>query len=1188
MAGAEEQKLKKYLLAQLTEAEEEQIEIRLLTDPDFAEEYDIAVDEITDDYVGGTFSGEELKQVEEHFFKAAQRRDKLKFALALKQRKSEKITDKGHKKRSSRLYEAIAASLLLAIGGFYAWRTYSNQSDVDKGLRALNAAYREQRPLESRISRLDYAPYSTTRGPGTDRVDQDELQLAELTLREALKTNPTPALHHGLGEVLLAKKEFDDAIKQFDAALKADPNNAQLYNDLGVAWLEKGKRDLDTAQTDPNGPAAGQAVMELAKSLEYLNKALNHAGNLPEALFNRALYHQYMRLHTHEEADWREYLKQDPSSQWAAEASRRLKFLEAQRTQLSESKAEKLERFRLSFRSGDDSIAWELVSSYQNRGGNVIVEQLLDNYLAAEARGASEEAKQELASLSYIGKLSRARTRDSFFSNLIRFYTRAGPNEKAQIAKARTLMKSGHEGWGEVDVQSSLDTFNQAKQLFEQSGDHIESIVAAYWVSFCYYRLNNQPAGLAILEPLFPSCENSGYFWVLSRLFYLKSLIHFKLNEHSRAIDCANRSGNLARQTNDKVGLINALDSLMEYHRYLGDHENALNYVQQGFGIVDSIALDSVQAIRHYGLLAIAFASADLFAASADAQQLALALALQSGLSAAISSNYSFLGLAQWKLGNYQEALRNSQLAYDTANAHVGGSDGQNLMAYASLQMANAARLAGDLNSAIAYYTRAIEIYTALSLPTHLYQAHKGRLFCYLAIKDEARARDEISTAIKLIENYRNQVFEENTREKFFDTEQNVYDTAIDFEYSHKNVDQAFQYSENSRGRSLLDLINRDTGDLKTDRDLPLVLESFARPLNVSEIRSRLPLEVQLAQYAVLENKVIIWLISRDRGVQAFSREISARELTEKVRTYLIAISKRPNPNEQEPETAARELFDILIGPIASRLVSGRQLCIVPDKVLNLLPFAALRSPAGRYLIQDYVLQTSPSSTVFIVCSEMANEKRGGSGESVLIVGNPTFDRTENPQLRDLPDATREAKQVAKLYGSPHLLIESDATAAAARAAMEESDVIHLALHSVLDERFPLRSKLLFAKAKPPMPEILSAHDLYLMNLSRSRLVVLSACQTGAERYYKGEGAISLARPFIAARVPLVVASMWPVESDSTAELMISFHGRRMKKISTAQGLAEAQREMLLSQDSRYRQPYYWAAFTVIGGFAKF
>src|SRR5688500_9731102 len=97
MAGAERHKLRQYLLGQLTEAEDEQVELRLLTEPDFAEEYDIVVNEVIDDYISSNFEAQELKPVEEYFFKSPERKKKLKFALALKKRKSEMVTIKGHK-----------------------------------------------------------------------------------------------------------------------------------------------------------------------------------------------------------------------------------------------------------------------------------------------------------------------------------------------------------------------------------------------------------------------------------------------------------------------------------------------------------------------------------------------------------------------------------------------------------------------------------------------------------------------------------------------------------------------------------------------------------------------------------------------------------------------------------------------------------------------------------------------------------------------------------------------------------------------------------------------------------------------------------------------------------------------------------------------------------------------------------
>ena len=73
------------------------------------------------------------------------------------------------------------------------------------------------------------------------------------------------------------------------------------------------------------------------------------------------------------------------------------------------------------------------------------------------------------------------------------------------------------------------------------------------------------------------------------------------------------------------------------------------------------------------------------------------------------------------------------------------------------------------------------------------------------------------------------------------------------------------------------------------------------------------------------------------------------------------------------------------------------------------------------------------------------------------------------------------------------------------------------------------------------------------------------------------------------AGVPLIVASLWPVDSEATAELMISFQRhRKMDGVPTAEALRRAQEEMIESNDPRYRRPYYWASFVTIGGYTEF
>jgi len=140
-----------------------------------------------------------------------------------------------------------------------------------------------------------------------------------------------------------------------------------------------------------------------------------------------------------------------------------------------------------------------------------------------------------------------------------------------------------------------------------------------------------------------------------------------------------------------------------------------------------------------------------------------------------------------------------------------------------------------------------------------------------------------------------------------------------------------------------------------------------------------------------------------------------------------------------------------------------------------------------------------------------------------------------------------------------------------------------------------MRSKLVLAEQKKISSdqklrsEDLESQDIYKQKLNQTRLVVLSACESGIGKYYGGEGMMSLARPFLAASVPLVVVSLWPVDSDSTAELMIRFHRYRTRgDVSSVEALRQAQLDLLNSDDAKFRRVSSWAPFVSVGGWARF
>lgn len=296
----EKTEIKDYLLGRLKDEDEERVEVRLLSDPVYTEEFDVVVNELTDQYVAGEVQGAEREQMERHFFAAPARREKLRIAAALKER--QQVNRRGWL-ASPEL--RIAASILIVVGlsfGVY-WSLRGDNSELNKGLVALQTAYGQQRPIQARVSALPHSPFpETTRGPQAER-QKDDLRRAQLHLEQAVKEKPTPEAHQALGKVYLAQGSFDAAVREFEQALSGSRNQAQVYNDLGVALLEKG---------------------DFNRSLENLNKALQLDGNLQEALFNRALCYERQSRNDEAKADWNEYLRRDSTSPWADEARKHL------------------------------------------------------------------------------------------------------------------------------------------------------------------------------------------------------------------------------------------------------------------------------------------------------------------------------------------------------------------------------------------------------------------------------------------------------------------------------------------------------------------------------------------------------------------------------------------------------------------------------------------------------------------------------------------------------------------------------------------------------------------------------------------------------------------------------------------------------------------------------------------------
>jgi CHAT domain-containing protein len=144
--------------------------------------------------------------------------------------------------------------------------------------------------------------------------------------------------------------------------------------------------------------------------------------------------------------------------------------------------------------------------------------------------------------------------------------------------------------------------------------------------------------------------------------------------------------------------------------------------------------------------------------------------------------------------------------------------------------------------------------------------------------------------------------------------------------------------------------------------------------------------------------------------------------------------------------------------------------------------------------------------------------------------------------------------------------------------------VVHFATHGVLDSEHPVLSGLALSMVDAhgqPQQGFLHLADLYDLHLDAD-LVVLSGCRTALGREIRGEGLVGLVRGFLYAGTPRVVASLWQVQDRATAELMTRFYRALWQEgLSPAAALREAQES--IRGERRWRDPYYWAGFVLVG-----
>ena len=392
----------------------------------------------------------------------------------------------------------------------------------------------------------------------------------------------------------------------------------------------------------------------------------------------------------------------------------------------------------------------------------------------------------------------------------------------------------------------------------------------------------------------------------------------------------------------------------------------------------------------------------------------------------------------------------------------------------------------------------------------------------------------------------------------------------------------------------------------------------YPEPITLVQAQRMLDDKTLLLSYSLAEPVSFVFAVSRnDFQVKRLPSEAT---LSEGIQKLLAAITDKNNTAPEEYRKEAARLSMQLLQPVSRMLAGKTALVIVPDGALHRLPFEALLLPGLSsqgdlrrmpYLIRRFAVSYAPSASVL---AGLQNEPRETAPKGFIAFGDPVYEqRAEGPIASTLRAASAVGRlnfqrlpySRVEIAGIARLFAEEDREVFLGEAASEENvktpgrlsryRMVHFSTHGYVNEARPRFSGLVLSlpssttlqitksprsAIRNPQSEdgLLSAYEIFNLKL-KADLVVLSACETGLGKEVKGEGLMSLMRAFMYAGTPSVVVSLWNVNDESAADLMIRFYRHLKSGLTKSEALRQAQLETI--RDNGF--PFFWAPFVLVG-----
>ena len=687
---------------------------------------------------------------------------------------------------------------------------------------------------------------------------------------------------------------------------------------------------------------------------------------------------------------------------------------------------------------------------------------------------------------------------------------------------------------------------------------------------------------LSYYERSLKTREEIGDQWGIASALMNVGVIFEKQKQYNKAVYVYQRSLKISEQTGNKSRVALASRHLAEAFLSLGNYEMA----EENYDKTSSLAKEThSKIIAGYSLEGYGKVNLGLgkYSEAAGYFQQALTLSKEINQPEMIWRSSSGLAKANEKLGRNTEALGFYFEAIDEiekVRARASSDEGKS----------------GFLTNHLPVYEDMISFLYTLDRK-HSSQNYDVIAFDY---SERAKARMFLDTLTEFQSGIRKGLSKEQVRQekvilqRTSKLQSEVWDGATDVDQIEKQKKLLEAERELDQFILNLKLRNPQYAQLK-----------YPEPYGAVQIQKHLDEKTVLLEFFLGEKNSFVFAVTAN-GIQmeilsgGLVIEEAVRKYLEGIRTpSKTSLGKDPKSVQQIYRQQANTLFQLLLSPVQQRLKGKEHLILILDGILHYVPFETLITDEDRLLIQDFRIAYAPSATIW---ATLQKKPEGRNSKEVIAFADPVpssglsskdgnFQNGRLDNLVRLQYSKEEVEGIASLYPK-HLrevYVANDANESKFRDnKISQFEVLHFATHALIDEEVPRRSGIVLTPETDNASDgILQMHEIWNLSLN-TKLVVLSACDTGLGKLVSGEGMISMMRSFFYAGTKSVVVSLWKVDDHSTADLMKEFYVQMNGGKNPAESLRQAKLNIIQKAKSgssyaAYEQPYYWAPFILVG-----